>query len=124
MEDKTTPVEVLLARAQALAITSIQLFKLKATAKLAEMLSSLASGFAILIFLVLFFVNLNIGIALLIGDLFGKFWLGFVVVSGFYAFVGFILYLFSDKLIKNPVSNSIITQLLQDETLEDHQLPD
>lgn len=124
MEDKTTPVEVLLARAQALAITSIQLFKLKATAKVAEMLSSLASGFVILIFLVLFFVNLNIGIALLIGDLFGKVWLGFVVVSGFYAFVGFILYLFSDKLIKNPVSNSIITQLLQDETLEDHQLPD
>ena len=124
MEDKTTPVEVLLARAQAYAITSIQLFKLKATEKLAEMLSNLASGIAIMIFLILFFVNLNIGIALLIGDLFGEIWLGFVVVSGFYAIVGFIVFLFSDKWIKNPVSNSIITQLLQDETSEDHQLPD
>jgi len=124
MEDKTTPFEVLLARAQAYAITSIQLFKLKATEKLAEMLSSLASGFAILIFLVLFFVNLNIGMALLIGDLLGKTWLGFVVVSGLSALIGFVVYLFKDKWIKIPVSNSIITQLLQEENLEDHQLPD
>lgn len=124
MEDKTTPIEVLLARAQAYAITSFQLFKLKASEKLAEMLSNLASGFAVLIFLILFFVNLNIGIALLIGELLGKVWLGFVVVSGLYALVGFFVYLFSDKWIKNRVSNSIITQLLQDESLEDHQLPD
>jgi len=124
MEDKATPIEVLLARAQAYAITSIQLFKLKATEKLAEMLSNLVSGFAILIFLILFFVNLNIGIALLIGDLLGKTWLGFVVVSGLYALTGFIVYLFRDKWIKTPVSNPIITQLLQDEDLEEHKLPD
>lgn len=123
MEDKSTPVEVLLERAQAYTKTSIQLFKLKATEKLAEMLSNLASALAILIFLTLFFVNLNIAIALLIGDLIGKVWLGFIVVSGLYAVVGFIIYLFSDKWIKRPVSNSIISQLLNEEILDDHQLP-
>jgi hypothetical protein len=124
MEDKTTPFEVLLERVQAYAKTSIQLFKLKATEKLAAILSNLASGLVLLIFLILFFVNLNIAIALLIGDLLGKVWLGFVVVSGLCACVGFILYIFSDKWIKRPVSNSIITQLLKDDSLDDPRLPE
>jgi len=123
MEDKTIPVEVLLERVQVYAKTSIQLFKLKATGKFAEMLSNLASGFAVLIFLTLFFVNLNIAVALLIGDLFGKVWLGFIAVSGVYALVGFVVYLFRDKWIKKPVSDSIISQLLADEASKDVHLP-
>lgn len=124
MEEKTTPVEVLLGRFQAYIKTSIQLFKLKATEKLAEMLSNMASGFAVLIFLTLFLINLNIGIALLLGDLLGKVWLGFVIVSALYACVGLIVYLFRDKWIKEPVSNSIISQLLKEETSDEHHLTD
>lgn len=118
MEDKTTPVEVLLERAQAYTKTSIQLFKLKATAKLAEVLSNMASGFAVLVILVLFFVNLNIGIALLIGESLGKAWLGFVIVSMIYACVGLVVYLFRHSWIKNPVSESIISQMLNDDDIK------
>ena len=118
MEDKTTPIEVLFERAQTFTKTSIQLLKLKATAKLAEILSNMASGFAVLVILILFFVNLNIGIALLIGESLGKAWLGFVIVSLVYAFVGFVVYLFRNKWIKNPVSESIISQLLKDDDLK------
>jgi len=118
----TTPVEVLLERAQTYTKTSIELFKLKATAKLAEMISNLASGFAVLIILILFFVNLNIGIALLIGDSLGKAWLGFVIISGVYACIGLIVYLFRNRWIKNPVNESIILQLLKDENPKDDQL--
>ena len=119
MEDMTTPVEDLLERAQAYTKTSLQLFKLKATDKLAEIISNLASGFVIVVILALFFVNLNIAIALLIGDLFGKAWLGFILVSGIYACLGFIVYLFRNQWIKRPVSNSIIEELLIDENLKD-----
>ena len=124
MEDKTTPVDVLLGRFQAYTKSSIQLFKLKATDKLAELLSNMASGLAILILVAFFFVNLNIGIALLLGDLLGKIWLGFILVSGFYAAVGIIVYIFRNKWIKRPVSNSIIEQLLEDEPLDDDRLTD
>ena len=116
MEDNTTPVEVLLERALDYTKTSIQLFKLKATDKLADVMSNITSNIVILAIFVLFFVNLNIGMALLIGDLIDKAWLGFVLVSGGYAFIGFIVYLFRDSWIKRPVSNSIITQLLKDDT--------
>jgi len=124
MEDMTTPVEDLLERAQAYTKTSLQLFKLKATDKLAEIISNLASGFVIVVILALFFVNLNIAIALLIGDLFGKAWFGFILVSGIYACIGFFVYLFRNQWIKRPVSNSIIEELLMDENLKDDQLPD
>lgn len=124
MEDKTTPVEVLLERAQAYTKTSIQLFKLKAVDKLAEMVSNISTGFVIFVFFALFFVNLNIGIALLIGDLLDKVWLGFVLVSGIYACVGLIVYLFRERWIKRPISNSIIEQLLSDENVKDDQLSD
>ncbi len=124
MEEKTAPVEVLLERTQAYIKTSIQLFKLKATDRLAEIVSNIASGFVIVIILALFCVNLNIAIALLLGDLLGKAWLGFVLVSGFYAFAGIIVYLFRNKWIKKPISNSIIEQLLMDEPIKDDQLHD
>jgi uncharacterized membrane protein len=124
MEDKTTPVEVLLARAQAYTKTSIELFKLKATDKLAELTSNLASGFVILVILVLFFVNLNIAIALLLGDLLGKAWLGFILISGLYVCIGCIIFLFRNKWIKRPVSNSIIELLLKDENNAEDQTPD
>ena len=124
MEDKTTPVEVLLARAQAYTKTSIELFKLKATDKLAELTSNLASGFVILVILVRFFVNLNIAIALLLGDLLGKAWLGFILISGLYACIGCIIFLFRNKWIKRPVSNSIIELLLKDENNAEDQTPD
>jgi len=124
MEDKTTPVEVLLARAQAYTKTSIELFKLKATDKIAELTSNLASGFVILVILVLFFVNLNIAIALLLGDLLGKAWLGFILISGLYACIGCIIFLFRNKWIKRPVSNSIIELLLKDENNAEDQTPD
>jgi hypothetical protein len=124
MEDKTTPVEVLLARVQAYTKTSIELFKLKATDKIAELTSNLASGFVILVILVLFFVNLNIAIALLLGDILGKTWLGFVLISGLYACIGVIIYLFRNKWIKRPVSNSIIELLLKDGSDTENQTPD
>lgn len=122
MEDKITPVEVLLDRAETFARTSVELFKLKAIDKMAGLLSNIAVGLAMLVVVALVFGCLNIGIALLIGDLLGKAWLGFMVLSGFYACVGIVIYLFRNRWIKRPISDSIINQLLDDERFDDDQL--
>ena len=108
-------------RAQTYTKISIQLLKLKATDKLAEMMSNIVSGFAILVILTMFFVNLNIGIALLFGVLLGKAWLGVFLISAVYACIGFIVYQFRNRWIKRPVSDSIIAQLLKDEDVKDDQ---
>ena len=122
MENKITPVEVLLDRAEAYARTSIDLFKLKATDKISALLSNLVVGLIMLIVVTLIFVSLNIGIALLIGDLLGKAWLGFIILSGIYTCIGFVIYFIRNRWIKRPIRDSIINQLLDDEHLDDDQL--
>jgi Zn-dependent protease with chaperone function len=124
MEEKKSPVEVLLERGETYAKTTLQLFKLKATDQVARIVSNIASGFVILILLILLFINLNIGIALVIGDLLGKIRLGFMIMAGFYGLMGLFVYLFRDRWIKNPVSNVVIAQLLKEEQTDDDQQAD
>lgn len=124
MEEIKTPVEVLLERGQVYAKTSFQLFKFKATDKVAELVSNMASGLVILMLLTLLFVNVNIGIALLIGEMLGMVWLGFLILSGFYGCVVIIVYLFRDRWIKRPVCNSVIAQLLKEEQVNENERSD
>lgn len=124
MEDNKTPVEILLERGQAFIRTSLRLLKLKGTEKVAEIASKLVSGFVILMLLVFLFINLNIGIALFIGDVLGKIWLGFFIIAGFYGLCGFIVYLFRNRWIKRAVSNSVIQILLKDEQFNENTLSD
>ena len=60
----------------------------------------------------LFFITLNFGIALWLGDLIGKIHYGFFVVAGFYALIGLILYIFRNKWIKKPLNDSMINEML------------
>ncbi len=115
MEDQKTPVEVLLDRAEVYAKTSIRLFRYKATQKVAELVSDMTSGFVIGVIVILVFVNLNIGVALFLGDLFGKMYLGFLAVSGFYACFGLLAYFFRATWIKEPVNDLIINNMLKDD---------
>ena len=122
MEEKKTPVEVLLEYGQAYIKTSVQLLKFKTTDKVAEITSNLASGLIILILFTLLFINLNIGIALLIGDLLGRIWLGFLILSGFYGLAVIIVCFFRNSWIRKPVSNSVIKLLLKEEELDEDEL--
>jgi len=75
--------------------------------------SNLVSWLIVLIFAVLFFLILNIGVALWLGELLGKSYYGFFIVAGFYALLALIFSIFRKQLIKNPVNNSIIEQVLE-----------
>ena len=59
----------------------------------------------------IFIVLLNIGIALLLGDLLGKAYYGFFIVAAFYAIIGIILYSSRDKWIKTPIINGLVKSL-------------
>ncbi|MCW3103833.1 MAG: hypothetical protein JWO09_2273 [Bacteroidetes bacterium] len=112
MEDPIKFIEPLVERAEAYGRTSYELLKLKTVDRTASLTSSLASRGLAILFLSMFTVVANIGIALWLGELLGKTYLGFFCVSAFYGIVGGILYFFMHKRIKNYISNSIISQLL------------
>jgi len=113
MEEQTGLIESLIERGEQYGKTTLELLKLKTIDKSADVASNLVSWLIVVIFAVLFFLILNIGVALWIGELLGKSYYGFFVVSGFYAFLALVFGIFRKQLIKNPVNESIINQVLE-----------
>lgn len=113
MEDQANLIESLIEKGEQYGKTSLELLKLKTLDKSADVTSSLVSWLIVVIFAVLFFLILNIGVALWLGDLLGKSYYGFFVVSGFYAVLALVFWIFRKQLIKKPINESIITQVLE-----------
>jgi hypothetical protein len=112
MEEQSDLIESLIEKGEQYGRTSFKLFKLKTLDKSADVGSNIVSWLVVIVFAVLFFLILNIGIALWIGELLGKSYLGFFAVSGFYAFLALVSFVFRKQLIKAPINNSIISQIL------------
>ncbi|MES2592837.1 MAG: hypothetical protein V4608_13220 [Bacteroidota bacterium] len=112
MEDKINFIEPLVERAEEYGKTSLELLKLKAADKTAELTSTFISRGAVVLVLSIFIVFANIGLALWLGDLLGKSYYGFMCIAGFYGIIGAVLYFFMHNWIKKRVSDSIILQLL------------
>ena len=115
MQAETNHVEDLVKKASEYAETRLELLKLKATDKSADIVSGLTTRLILVIFLSIFVVILNIGIALWLGDLLGKNYYGFFVLAGFYGLCGLIFSVFKDKWVRKPVSDSIIKKMTKDE---------
>ncbi|MDQ3142421.1 MAG: hypothetical protein M3Q56_09275 [Bacteroidota bacterium] len=117
MDDNATAIESLFEKAEDYGKTSIELFKLNAIDKSAEIISSLVEKLVIFLVLALFVLVVNIGIALWLGEILGKTYYGFFIISAFYGLLALILHLFRHEWIKYPVSNSIITKMLKQKLL-------
>ena len=113
MENEISLVETLFEKTEGYVKSSSELFKLKIIHKSADVVSTFAAGFAIIVFITLFFLILNIGVALWVGEMMGNSYKGFFIVSGFYALGGIILYLFRNVWIKEPLKDAIIIQGLK-----------
>jgi len=112
MEYKENLIESLIEKGEQYGKTTLELIKLKTIDKSADVASTLVSWVIVIVLIVLFFFIINIGLALWIGELLGKSYYGFFVIAGFYALLSIIFGLFREKLIKKPVNNSIISQVL------------
>ena len=110
METKTSLIEPLLERVEAYGKTSFELLKLKALNKTADVSSTVFSRSLFILVVSFFAFTINIAIALWIGDLLGKAYYGFLIVSGFYAIVGIIL-LIVHPTIKKRVGDAIVKEL-------------
>jgi hypothetical protein len=112
MEQQENLIESLIEKGEQYGKTTLELIKLKALDKSADVTSTLASWIIVVVLIVLFFLILNIGIALWIGEILGKTYFGFFAVAGFYGLLALIFGIFREKLVKKPVNNSIISQVL------------
>lgn len=111
MADDQNILESLVEKAEAFGKTSFELIKLKTVDKTADVLSDTLPRLIVAVVLIFFISMLNTGIALLIGDLTDRTWLGFMIVAGFYAIVTLILYLMRNR-IKRRIGDSFIRKIL------------
>lgn len=112
MENQPTPVESLIDRVKDYVETRIDLLRLKAIDKSSSVLSLVISLFIVILFGFLAFILINVGLALLIGDLIGKSYYGFFIVGAFYIITGLVIFKLHDKWIKTPIANSMIKKLM------------
>lgn len=113
MESTASHIESIYNKAKAYTETSIELYKLNAIDKTADVVSSLVSWVALASTVVVFLLFINIGISLYIGELLQASYLGFLIVSLFYLVLGLLLYFFNEKLIGKPITNLVISKLMR-----------
>ena len=113
MENNTSTIEMLFEKAEDYTRTTIDLVKLNTVDKTADVLSSLLSRLTVSIVFVMFAFLVNIGLSLWIGELMGKVYYGFFIVSGVYFLLSIVLYINKDQWMKMPISNFIIAKMLK-----------
>lgn len=105
--------EPLLEKTVDLTISTLQLAKLKAIDKTSDVVSSFVPHWIVLVIMTFFVIFLSIGLSMLISEIVGKTWSGFIIVAGFYALIAFILHFFMYKWFKKHIRNYVIRQLLK-----------
>ncbi|MCK9402235.1 MAG: hypothetical protein M0Q26_02430 [Chitinophagaceae bacterium] len=111
MQATINGIEPLLECVKTYSKTSLELLKLKSLFKTADILSAIASRLLLAFVLTVSVFTLTIAIALWLGDLTGKTYYGFLMVSMFYGLIGTIVF-FRGAIIKTSVNNTIIRQIL------------
>jgi len=113
MEAAPNHFETLLSKAGEYAETKATLIKLKFADKTSDTVSDAASSLVVGIFVGFFVLCFSVGLALWLGELLGKNYYGFFIVSGAYGIAGIVFHLNRKSLVKTPVSNFIITKILK-----------
>ena len=111
MENTTNSIESLVEKIKNYVETSINLLKLKAIDKSATIISLIIDYLIAFLMFGIFIILLNLGLALLIGELLGKAYYGFFIMAILNAVIGFIL-LKNNKWIKSPITNTMVKKLL------------
>ena len=113
METAVSSIESLVDRIETYGKTTYELSKLKLLETTINVVTALVPRLSVIIMVSLFALVLNIGIALLLGELIGRPYYGFFIVAGFYLVAAIILHFFMHKWIKKPIADLIIKQALQ-----------
>lgn len=113
MKEDSNLFDSLFKRVTEFSITYIELLKLKSIDKIIKVISGMFPDFVFTAFLVIFLLFINLGLALWLGDLLGKIYLGFLLVGAFYLILGVVTRIFLSGWIKKSSANYFIRQFFK-----------
>ncbi|HEX8563405.1 MAG TPA: hypothetical protein VF676_10540 [Flavobacterium sp.] len=114
MNEKLEIAEELLEKVKLLAKTKLELYKLKAIDKGADVFASVATGVTLTVIAIFLIAMLSTGLALYLGELFGKAHHGFFAVAGLYAVFAILVILLNKSHVSKFFTNYIINQIFKD----------
>jgi hypothetical protein len=114
MQSTIHHLESILTKAGEVAETKVELWKLRATGKISETVSSIISKFAIVILAAVALIILSFGAAYWLGSELGNVYYGFFIVGGIYALAGLLVFIFRKSWIQGPISNLIIDKITRE----------
>lgn len=110
MENNSVHFDDLIKKAEDFGKTNIELYKHKAIDKSTAVLSYILIYRIIIFGIVLFSIFLSSAIALWLGDILGKLYLGVFIISGLYGGIVLLIYLLREK-IRQSICDSIISNI-------------
>jgi hypothetical protein len=113
MEEQENAIENLLVRVEEYSKSSLELIKLKTLDKSSDIVSSVIPHSVVIILISSFLLFFNLGLALWLGEIFGRPFYGFFTVAVFYILIGIVLHFFMHNWIKKIIRNYIINQMLK-----------
>jgi len=113
MKEKENILEPLWEKVEDFGKTNIELVKLKAVDKTSDIVSTLLPHSVVVIFILIFVLFLNLGIAFWLGEIWGSVYLGFFTVAAFYLVSGIIIHFLVHDKLKERIRNAVIKQLLK-----------
>lgn len=114
IEERKEILEELFERIEAYVQINVQLYKLRAIELVAESTSTVVSKILIGLVAIMFFLFLNIGIAIWLGSVLGTPYHGYFIVSGFYLLVLIMLFIFRKNMFKKSIADNIMHKFAKD----------
>jgi ABC-type uncharacterized transport system fused permease/ATPase subunit len=111
MEDTFAKADELAKNVKEYVDTRLSLLKLEVAEKSSSIISSIISKIIVGLVFFISILFLSISLAIFIGTFSGQMYLGFLIVSGIYIFIGMLFWILRDKLIRIPIMNTILKQL-------------
>lgn len=95
--------------------TRIESLKLSAAEKASGAVANLSAVIILFVVFLLVLIFASIGLALVLNEHLAKSWMGFELVAGIYLFVALIIWLARGKMIRLPILNTLIKQLISND---------
>lgn len=111
MSEDFGKIESLLEKAKEYINTRIAQVKLSLAEKISKTLSVIIAAFVAVLVFLFFLLFSSIAVAIVLGNLTGSLWLGFLIVAVVWLLSGILIWKTRERLLQIPIMNAIIKAL-------------
>jgi len=111
-DDNLNIMKLLVEKGQDYGKSSLNLIKLKAIDKGAEITSTVITKALLIHVFIVFITLVSVSVALMLGDMLGKVYYGFFIIAAFHFLLWIVLYMFYST-VKSKINNGVISNILK-----------